>query len=64
MDTDVTDIVQRYRLALRHIWNSCFWVDPKLRNWDSVDSFRGLKLPLFRALVRGSGTGTQRGSLR
>jgi hypothetical protein len=51
MWTDVTDIVQRYRLALRYIWNCCFWVDPSLRNWDSVDSFRRLKLPLFRALV-------------
>jgi hypothetical protein len=51
METDVTDIVQRYRLALRYIWNSCIWVDPNLRTWDSVYSFRDLKLPLFRSLV-------------
>jgi len=51
MGTDVTDIVQRYRLALRYIWNSCIWVDPALRTWDSVYSFRDLKLPLFRSLV-------------
>ncbi len=51
MRTDITDIVQRYRLALRHIWNNCFWVDPKLRTWDSVYAFRDLKLPLFQALV-------------
>ena len=38
-------------MALRHIWNSCFWVDPTLRNWDSVYSFRELKAPLFKALV-------------
>lgn len=44
-------MVQRYRQVLRHIWNSCIWVDPKLRTWDSVYSFRDLKLPLFRALV-------------
>jgi hypothetical protein len=49
--SDITDIVQRYRLALRHIWNSCFWVDPDLRTWDSVSSFRRLKLPLFDAIV-------------
>src|SRR5579862_9439672 len=49
--TNVTDLVQRYRLALRHIWNCCIWVDPNLRNWDSVYSFRDLKLPLFRTLV-------------
>ena len=51
MNTDVTDVVQRYRLALRNIWNSSFWVDPDLRDWDSVYAFRELKLPLFRALV-------------
>jgi hypothetical protein len=51
MQIDVTDHVQRYRLALRFIWNSCIWVDPNLRVWDSVYSFRGLKLPLFKALV-------------
>lgn len=43
--------MQRYRLALRDVWNSCFWVDPKLRTWDSVYSFRSLKLPLFNALI-------------
>jgi len=48
---DVTEIVSRYRLALRHIWNSYYYADPSLRTWDSVDSWRALKLPLFRALV-------------
>ena len=51
METDVTDLVQRYRLALRHIWNCCIWVDPALRTWDSVYSFRALHLPLFKALI-------------
>jgi len=49
--TDVTDLVQRYRLTLRHIWNTCFWSDPNLRHWESVHSFRALKLPLFRSLI-------------
>lgn len=48
---DVTEMVQRYRLTLRHIWNSGVWVDPELRRWESVDSFQELKLPLFRMLV-------------
>lgn len=51
MNTDITDAVQRYRLALRFIWNACIWIDPALRNWDSVYSFRELKLPLFRTLI-------------
>ena len=45
------EVVQRYRLELRHIWNECFWVDPALRDWDSVYAFRELHLPLFAALV-------------
>ena len=51
MKRDVTDIVQRYRQALCYVWNSCIWTDHALRNWDSVDSFRLTKLPLFQALV-------------
>lgn len=49
--TNVTEYVERYRLCLRHIWNSYFYIDPGLRHWDAVDSFKSLKLPLFRALV-------------
>jgi hypothetical protein len=48
---NANEIAQRYRLALRHIWNHCFWGDPALRNWDSVYTFRKLHLPLFNALV-------------
>ncbi len=48
---DVTDLVQRYRLALRNIWNSFIWVDERQRSWDAVYAFRDLKLPLFRAIV-------------
>jgi hypothetical protein len=51
MKTDVTDMIQRYRLALRYIWNSSIWTDPNLRNWESVYSFRKLKLPLFQTLI-------------
>lgn len=51
MAINVNDVVQRYRLELRHIWNGCFYVEPKLRDWDAVDAFRRLQLPLFNALV-------------
>jgi hypothetical protein len=49
--TDVTNLVQQYRLLLRHIWNTCFWGDPALRDWRSVKVFDELKGPLFLALV-------------
>ena len=51
METNITDMVQRYRLALRHIWNCCIWVDPVLRTWESVYSFRALQPALFKALI-------------
>lgn len=51
MTCDVTELVEQYRLALRHIWNSHFWSDPTRRQWESVYSFRTLKQPLFNALV-------------
>lgn len=51
MDTDVTEMVQRYRLSLRHIWNCFIWIDPEERNWESVYSFRKLKPALFKTLV-------------
>jgi len=48
--TRATEYVQKYRLALRDIWNYhmrfLFPVDG-----DSVRDFESLKLPLFRALV-------------
>ena len=51
MPPNVNDVVQRYRLQLRQIWNGCFWLDPELRDWDSVYAFRELQLHLFAALV-------------
>lgn len=51
MPPNANDVVQRYRFQLRDIWNECFWVDPELRDWDSVYAFRELQLPLFKALV-------------
>lgn len=51
MACDVTEIIEQYRLALRHVWNCSFWSDPTRRNWESVYSFSALKAPLFNALV-------------
>jgi hypothetical protein len=48
---DITDLVQRYRLALRGIWDESFFSDPELRTWESVEAFRKLKLPMFQALI-------------
>lgn len=47
----VNDTIQHYRLALRMLWNCCFWPYPELRTWDSVRSLTGLKAPLLKALV-------------
>lgn len=48
---DVSDLLQRYRLVLRSIWNEFFWLDPGLRVWDSVDRFEALKPQLFQSLI-------------
>jgi len=48
---NVNDLVQRYRLSLRGIWNDCFWSVPERRDFDSVEVFRALKEPLFSALI-------------
>ncbi len=53
MARNVTDLVQRFRLALRHLWNECVWIDENQRHWESVYSFRRLKLPLFQLLIAG-----------
>ncbi len=51
--THATEIIQQYRLALRHIWNSHFWGNqgPSFRDWESVRDFEKLKLPIYEALV-------------
>lgn len=49
--TLVTDLIQRYRFALREIWNTYFWTERPAPDWDSLKVFNELKLPLFAALV-------------
>jgi hypothetical protein len=48
---DVTAIFDHYRVSVRSIWNTAFWPDPELRDWDSVDQFRSVEKILFDALV-------------
>ena len=48
---DITDLLDHYRVVARSIWNTGFWSDPDLRNWDSWDQFEQIKRLLFKALV-------------
>ena len=49
--TYATDIVQQYRIALRHLWNAHLWPAPRVSDWEPIGLLNGLKLPLFIALV-------------
>ena len=51
MEEDITDIVQQYRLALSYLWNHHFWATSAMREWESVEVFEQIKVPLFEALV-------------
>ncbi len=51
MPEHVTDIIQRYRMALQFVWNSCIWPDVSLRDWETHERFKQLHLPLYRAIV-------------
>jgi hypothetical protein len=49
--TDITSVLRYYRIAARGIWNTFFWPDPMLRNWDTYDQFQQIKRLLFHSLV-------------
>lgn len=51
MMRDVTDLMDHYRVVARSIWNTGFWSQPDLQNWDSRDDFREIRKLLFNALV-------------
>lgn len=51
MENDCTELFQRYREMARVIWNLGFWVDPKLREWDSAKVFREVTARLFEGMV-------------
>lgn len=46
---DITDSVNRYREAVRHLWNTAFRATPV--NWDTHDRFSRVATELFSALV-------------
>jgi hypothetical protein len=48
---DVTAIFDHYRVSARSIWNSAFWPDPALREWDFIDAFDSIQRILFDSLV-------------
>jgi len=58
---DVTNLMDHYRIVARSVWNTGFWPDPELRNWDSWEQFEQIKKLLFNALV-GGGLGENVGS--
>ncbi len=49
--TDVTAIFDHYRVSARSIWNTAFWPDPELREWDYVDDFMSMARILFDSIV-------------
>lgn len=49
---DATDDFDRFRIALRHVWNSYIWSDRELRDWDMVDNFREIKLLMIERLLK------------
>jgi len=48
---EITDLFDHYRVVARSIWNTGFWSDPELRDWDSRDQFEQIARLLFKALV-------------
>jgi hypothetical protein len=50
---DVSNVFDHYRVSARAIWNTAFWPDADLRNWDSVEQFDEIQRILFTELVLG-----------
>lgn len=48
---DVTDLMNRYRIVARSIWNTGFWPVENLRTWDARDQFEQIKKLLLKAIV-------------
>ncbi|HKF53175.1 MAG TPA: hypothetical protein VKB26_12750 [Candidatus Acidoferrales bacterium] len=48
---DISDVFDHYRVSARAIWNTAFWPDVSLRDWDSVDQFDEIQRILFTELV-------------
>lgn len=48
---DVTAIFDHYRMSARSVWNTAFWPDPDLRDWESYERFDEIQKILFDELV-------------
>ena len=48
---DITNLFDHYRVVARSIWNTGFWSEPELQDWDSRDQFEQITRLLFKALV-------------
>jgi len=48
---EITNLFDHYRVVARSIWNTGFWSEPELQNWDSRDQFEQITRLLFKALV-------------
>ena len=48
---DISGVFDHYRVSARAIWNTAFWPDVALRNWDSVEQFDEIQRILFSELV-------------
>jgi hypothetical protein len=48
---NISDVFDHYRESARAIWNTAFWPDVELRDWDSVDQFDKIQKILFSELV-------------
>jgi hypothetical protein len=48
---EITNLFDHYRVVARSIWNTGFWSQPDLQDWDSRDRFDQIKTLLFKALV-------------
>jgi hypothetical protein len=49
---DLTDRINEFREAARHLWNTHFRHDAKNQDWDLHDAFSEVYVALFNALVR------------
>lgn len=49
--SDVTAVLDHFRIAARSLWNTAFWPDPAFRNWHSVARFDEITRLLFDELV-------------
>jgi hypothetical protein len=48
---EISDVFDHYRVSASAIWNTAFWPDVELRDWDSVEQFDEIQRILFSELV-------------